>query len=387
MVMSRLFALLSLGLFVAALISSLRIRFVVNGIGGLARLYRLHHKIGLAAGIFILCHVGWELLSLPWSMARGLIFSNDPALLLAWVAVILFGIALFLSYKRNLRYSKWYFLHLLFPLSLVLAIFHAYQFRWQEPLDEALILSLGVLSGIVLMILVIGKFWNPKASGFKVKEIKQHSVNIWELQLVPQQPGTSLEKFRAGDIIYMRFLQEGFTHQLHPFSVASCRFEPTLRLYIKSLGKDTSHLQDLRLDADVQVLGPFAELRPDPARPQIWVAGGIGMAPYVGFLYCMGFEPYSKPVRVLHFISSKADQFTEAQQLLDQQTQPGLVTWQTLLTENNRLDFSPLDAAIRELGQPLILVCGPNPFMKAIREHVASLGIPKQDIKTEEFVL
>lgn len=384
---SRIFALLSLAIFTASLITPLRIRLFTRWTRGLARQFRLHHTLGLLGAFLIICHIGWELYSAPWPGAQSLIMTDDPALIVAWIAVLAFMLALVFSYATTLRYRKWYFLHMMFPLSFLLALFHSYQFRLMQPFDEAAIFALGATGIFALISIVVRKYWNPTAATLLVKDMRKLSASSWELVLRSKQPESVAHRFRAGDVVYVRFLYEGFTRSLHPFSVASCRFEPELRLYIKSLGHDTSHLQDLKIDSEIEVIGPYSELKPDSARPQVWVAGGIGIAPFVGFSHCMNFENWSYPVHLIYYMRSDKEKSIELDSLFGNSEPSNRLNIKTVLTQNDNLDFAYLDTTIRELKDPLILVCGPPPFMRAVRKHVTQLGISRHNIKTEEFVL
>lgn len=384
---SRILALLSLAIFTASLITPLRIRIFTHWTRGLARQLRLHHTLAQLAALLIICHIGWELYSAPWPGAQSLIISDDPALMVAWIAVFAFMGALACSYATTLRYRKWYSLHMLFPFSYILALFHAYQFRLIEPFDETAVFALGATGILALMSMVVHKYWNPTVAVFLVKELRKLSLSSWELVLRSKHPKSVVQQFRAGDVVYLRFLREGFTRSLHPFSVASCRFEPELRLYIKSLGHDTSHLQDLNIDSEIQLIGPYWELRPDPSRPQVWVAGGIGISPFIGFIHCMGFEKWPHPVHLIHYSSSDKEKSVELDSLWKQSGSLNHLKITNAMTPGENLDFSSLDIAILELEDPLILVCGPPLFMRAIRKHLTQLGIAKRNIKTEEFVL
>jgi ferredoxin-NADP reductase len=48
-------------------------------------------------------------------------------------------------------------------------------------------------------------------------------------------------------------------------------------------------------------------------------------------------------------------------------------------------DWERLDALLKTLAKPRIVICGPNLFMRMLREHLLGQGVSSQDITTEEF--
>lgn len=383
--MSRILALLSLLFFAASLVTAIRSRFLARLSGSLALQFHVHHWLGLLTGLALGSHVLLELWHTPPAFLGSMILTTDPPLLAGWVALLAFLVALILSYQRRLKFRNWRLGHLLFPLAFLAAGFHALVFARGESLDQwSIYLSLG-LGGLSLVILASSVFWNPDARLYSIHSLEKISPTIWELMLEPKGKASSLEPCRAGQIIYLRFLGRGFSRALHPFSVASCRLEPFLRLYIKSLGRDTSHLQDLKVHDQVEVLGPFTELKLELDREQIWIGGGIGIAPFLGFLHCTQ-TLVTPSIHVLHFISRSEEGLDNADLSRLRETAPSL-SWQNIVDEKgHRPNLERLDALLKNTNKPRIVICGPNPFMRMVRQHLRNQGISTQDIITEEFV-
>jgi predicted ferric reductase len=315
-----------------------------------------------------------------------MILTTDPPLLAAWMAVAIFVVAFIFSYQRRLKFRAWRLWHMLFPLAFCGAMYHALAFAADAWPDQAIIYGSLGLGGISLLILGLGYYWNPAARHYRIHSLEKVSPTVWELLLEPKNKRDSRESCRAGQIIYLRFLNHAFSSALHPFSVASCRLEPYLRLYIKSLGRDTSHLQDLRLQDEVEVYGPFAELKLQLDREQIWIGGGIGIAPFLGFLHCTQ-DLKTPPLHVLHFVSRPEEIVDSADVRKLRETAPSL-SWHDIVDEKGRLpNLERLDAVLKSSSRPRIVICGPNLFMRMVRQHLAKQGISPQDIITEEFIL
>jgi predicted ferric reductase len=384
--MSRILALISLFFFAVSLLTALRSRVMTRFIGSLTFQFRLHHWLGWLTALLFFAHVILELLHTPAAFRTSMILTTDPPLLAAWLAVLIFIVALILSYQRKLKFRIWRLWHMLFPLAFGGAMFHAIAFAADEWRDQLIIYGSFGLGGLSLLILGLGYFWNPVARHYKIHALEKTSATVWELLLEPKGRAVSQEPCRAGQIIYLRFLNHAFSRALHPFSVASCRLEPYLRLYIKSLGRDTSHLQDLKLHEEVEVYGPFAELKLALDREQIWIGGGIGIAPFLGFLHCTQ-ALQTPPIHVLHFISRSEEIVDNADIRRLRETAPSL-SWHNIVDEKgHRPNLERLDAVLKSSTRPRIVICGPNPFMRMIRHHLLQGGISPQDIITEEFIL
>jgi predicted ferric reductase len=354
--------------------------------GSLALQFRLHHRLAVGTALVLLAHVIWELSQTPPAFLMSMIITSDPPLLAGWLGFIIFMLAFLFSYQRQMKFRIWHSWHLLFPVAFILAAIHILAFGQEEALDQWTI-HLALAGAFVSLMTMAGTaFWNPSSRRFRIHSREKLSDSVWEFLLEPEGKASTNQSFRAGQIIYLRFLGAGFSRSLHPFSVASCCLEPYLRLYIKSLGRDTSHLQDLPLHSEVDVLGPFAELKLKLDRQQIWIGGGIGIAPFLGFLHCTQLLQ-TPPIDVLHFVS-RAEENLQSHDIEGLKSTAPALTWQTIINQAGSLPkLDALDSLLKTARQPRIVICGPNPFMRMVRRHLRSRGIAARDIITEEYKL
>ena len=92
----------------------------------------------------------------------------------------------------------------------------------------------------------------------------------------------------------------------HPFTIASAdRGDRTISFQIKALGDYTRGLAD-RLQAGTgrAVEGPYGRFdiaRRNPRAQQIWIAGGIGVTPFLAWLESLQANPGNAPAADLHY--------------------------------------------------------------------------------------
>lgn len=363
--------------FATLLLFALSFASAADGIGldrlcrSYLRQYRLHHRLGQLTMLALGAHVLVEWFSLAPEDRNMLLDWRDPAMLAAWLACIL--LLLLLSIALRYRYWRrryWLRAHWLLLAAFLLALWHAWlstrpAFRpWLLPLALPAIAWLGKY---------LPAGWWPRFSGRRAGARLthlSHDVVTLEIpaQLLPQS-------FRAGQIVQLRFLgQAGLSHQWHPFSVAACRNEPTLRLLIRQAGLDTSRLASAGEQIDVVLRGPYREWEADFTRPQLWLAAGIGIAPFIGMWHCR--QPHQAAPQILHF------------------TRPGdALDYAALLgcdcppKHYRRLDGEPDWSALHPwLSQPQMyfLLSGPSGFVNAARQYLLHAGIPRSRIVAEQ---
>lgn len=336
-------------------------------LGGFSRQHRLHHWFGLLTGALVLLHAAMELVKDP-DLA---LYFEDPFLLLGWVAFLLLLAVLGLSFLKRIHHRWWILFHWLSLLAFLAALLHGQAFLQPDPWHQWIFL-LGVALALGALLL-IGLFrW--KSHDWTVIGVESAGDGLFELALRPSRPGAST--FRAGSLVYVRFGMH-FSHNWHPFSVASCRLSPEIHLLVKNAGLDTSHLADLEAGQVVRVQGPFHEF-PDNA-DQVWIAAGAGIAPFLGMARC--FDHHRSSRAHLIFFESRPEPALESELHRLSSLHPEF-EWEAHY--GSTADLSALQGVGPEDGRE-ILICGSPPFMGKIRKHLLQRGVRSSKIHTEEF--
>lgn len=216
-----------------------------------------------------------------WSQLRG--FSVESSIW-ATVLALLLGAMVFM---KAVRYSKWLLWHKLFSVLFIILSVHS--IRLMEPADVFLplgwiniaVTAVGLWYSVLLLVRGAGREKTVKAV---VSDVRVDQ-NVTLLTVRPEKPLA----VRPGEFAFLATDGE----EKHPFSVASIRPDGTLLFAVKALGDFTTDtLPTVRAGDTVTIEGPWGAFTPaflegdaeKKPRHEVWVAGGIGIAPFYAWL-------------------------------------------------------------------------------------------------------
>ena len=286
-------ALMSLWMLLAA-----RPLWLERPLGGLDRIYRLHKWSGILAIGFGASHWLLKLSSdiikpligsagrLPKIKYTGLLevlrkLGDDMGEWALYAALAMLVITLW----RRFPYHLWRHLHRVMPVLYLMLAFHAALLAppayWTQPVGAlmAVFFVIGVIASIISLTGMIGRRRQVTASVVAVKD--EGDVTELTCQLDEQW-----HAHRPGQFAFITFDRiEG----AHPFTIASAeRGDRTITFFIKALGDFTRCIaQKIEVGQPVTVEGPYGRFQLDRhsrKRSQIWVAGGVGVTPFIAWL-------------------------------------------------------------------------------------------------------
>lgn len=119
---------------------------------------------------------------------------------------------------------------------------------------------------------------------YRISEIQEPSSGTKVFRLLPLD-GPNL-KYVPGQFVFLHVLDKaGNTVAKNPYSLASSPDEPCLELCIKMRhGHLTSMLESIQSGAVVGIEGPFGHFGYEGEGQAAFVAGGAGIAPFIGML-------------------------------------------------------------------------------------------------------
>jgi predicted ferric reductase len=175
----------------------------------------------------------------------------------------------------------------------------------------------------------------------------------------------------------------------HVFTVASSPTSETLRFYIRDLGDWTSRLAAADLvGAKATVEGPYGHFRPlpdEPGRRVVWVAGGVGITPFLAAADDLPVAPESERPTLAYCVRHADDAIAVGRlRAADQEGRIRLRIFES--SSDGRFDPSTSLARLTDDGSlrgAHVAVCGPSSLVVAVAEAAHRAGAA--DVETEDF--
>lgn len=353
-----------------------RARWVENIFGGLDKMYLIHRRSGVIAVFLLLAHF----IVVP----RDLIAFNvgKPLGFYAFV-LILIGVIISAApiFKKKIPYHKWINIHKLMGIFYVLGVVHGI-------LVDSLIKELPITRIYVFGMAFIGvaawfykaflyPFFNKKLK-YSISEIRDLASDTTELTISSWSDDL---KFKAGQFAFFTFPSIHRKEQ-HPFTISSHPHEEDLRITIKGLGDYTQNLSSkLIVGQDVLVEGPYGKFSSAYAkeREQIWIAGGIGITPFLSLIK----DYYTQKVILYWCVSEKKEAHyqKELEDISERNPLFEFILWES----NQRGHLTIEDLSIREFQNKSFFICGPQALKENIIKQLRQEGVASKHIYDEEF--
>lgn len=369
--------------------------------GGLTRLWRLHHRLGLASFLLILAHpLLMALARAPLSPAAmlGALLPTDGslrgwALAAGWIGLL--AMMAFLAPSFQLfglpEYQRWKALHFVSGLAMVAALVHALPLTGSLAPAAAAVLwgSLGTLAvGVFLWRALAGRAVLRKP--WRVVENRALADRVAQLFLEPENGGPPLVH-EPGQFVYLTPHDPGLRagrDEEHPYTISSAPGAPRLEITVKALGDSSSALLDVAEGSRASVEGPYGGfLPPRPGgRRQLWIGGGIGITPFVSAARSRAAASGSRGDTVLINCANDPTRayFLEALQAAGAEDE-SLAVVPHYFAREGPLDRDFVLAHCADAASREWFVCGPPVLLDVARRVARGLGVPRSRIHEEGF--
>ncbi|MBK7563325.1 MAG: ferric reductase-like transmembrane domain-containing protein [Propionivibrio sp.] len=375
--------LFSIFLMSLSMLLATRPAWLEKPLGGLDRIYRLHKwsgilAIGFGASHWLIKQSGGLIKTLIGAQGRlpkirytGLLevlreFAADlgePALYIVLAMLVI-------TLWRRFPYHIWRHLHRIMPVLYLMLAFHATMLAppayWSQPVGAllAVVLAVGVVASVIVLAGLIGRRRQVNGSVVSVK----NEGDVTELTCRLDEQWKS---HRAGQFAFVTF---DWIEGAHPFTIASAdRGDRVITFYIKALGNYTQDLaQRVRAGQKVKIEGPYGCFQLDrnnPGSRQIWVAGGVGVTPFLSWLESLQTHPAEARDADLHYCTRnrEGDPFVARLQALCAAL-PGIRLYVHSDRHGDVLTADSLKLAEGQQKKAEVWFCGPSGLANALKK-------------------
>lgn len=411
-------AMMSLGMVLA-----LRLPVIESLIGGLDLHYRLHKWVGISTALFGLAH--WLIkLGPKWlvknGFADGLLFKTPsdvigffaesnpltPARSFAkdlgeWAIYAMLVLVVLALWKR-FPYRAFFKTHRLMAILYIALVFHSVvlfgEVGWTTPVGifMAVLMAIGCVgAGISLM----GKVGAQHRTTGRVTAVMEHAKDrVLEVHI---NLSNGWHGHEAGQFAFVTFdPKEG----AHPFSISSpWRNDGEVVFHIKALGDYTSKLPaNIHTGQSVTVEGPYGRFKFDPypvlqqveydVPHQVWIAGGIGITPFLSRLHMISEssksnqpsqKPFTLPITLYYCTRIHDSSFVND---LNRLSEKAHITLHIIASgRDHPLTANRIKQEIPNWLSAHFWFCGPASLGQSLREDLVSQGLKNSDFHQELF--
>ena len=384
----------ALGLFVGAtsillmswsFLLALRVRWMEPLFGGLDRMYRVHRWAGTLAVVAMFLHTTLEP-EIDGGIRGAAKSLADGAEELAGVAEVLLYVLVAISLIRWVPYRYWRLTHKLLGVPYLFACWHF--FTAEKPYANGS--GWGWWFGVWMVAGAAAFVWRVVVGDGLLRGVPHRVVSTTvvgpALEVSLQPEGRRRVHHRAGQFAFIR-VQLPWLGEPHPFTIASRPDDPHLRFVIGAFGDWSQRLQQAPLvGARVLVDGPYGRFRPlAPGRPVLWVAGGVGITPFLAATGTLQSEPDAARRPTLVYSVTARDRAIALAEL-EQAAAEGRINLSLHVSqEGTRLVPSQLAAIVGrdDLRGVHVSVCGPARLVSAVA--IAATALHASRVHREEF--
>jgi predicted ferric reductase len=218
-----------------------------------------------------------------------------------------------------------------------------------------------------------------------VDAVKHPNASSTEVTLRAKR--NPIKKQRAGQFLFVRFPGDKTLNESHPFTISSAPSEDVLRLTIKASGDFTRYLfHNLQAGMDAVIEGAYGMFDYKTGSPrQIWIAGGIGLTPFLSFLRDMDGN-LKHDVNFYYTVRHPEEALFRDEIEAAAYKNPRLKTHVRFSATDGSLTVEEIvKGAGGDLRDYDIYLCGPLPMIQAFTRKFQELGVSGKNIHYEEF--
>ncbi|WP_170545401.1 ferredoxin reductase family protein [Ruegeria arenilitoris] len=358
---------------------STRLPGIEHLFGGLDRVYILHKWTGIVAMGAVLMHdtIGAEMRGLGRETAL-----NDFAESLGEISLYGLLLLVLISVATFIPYHLWKWSHKAMGALFAVGALHFFLITKPFAMTDPAGLYTGsfCVAGIVAYLWMLLPHRLRPSYRYKIAKLETTGGAL-AITLAPKGKGI---RPLPGQFGVLRFTGAGI-NEPHPFSFSKIDYDGTVCVTVKALGDFTSTLDKvLRIGQRVRVAGPFGKFRYAGKGPEVWIAGGIGITPFL--VWAENLKAESEPVDLFYCIKSRtvAPHLSEIEKLAA--CRPNLTLHIVASGEGQRISAEMISNAVGPgLSRAKVSFCGPRSLQEALKKGLKHYGVENRQFQNEEF--
>lgn len=361
---------------------------------GLDRMFVWHRILGEMMTILIGVHVVTGIVA--WAGGGDYfgaikdLTGREAYMALASVGALLIGVVTvssLASVRRQVSYETWYFIHLGSYFGFAMSFGHQIV-QGKVFAHDAVARWIWILLHVAVILLLVVRRWGTTIRStlnpLRVAEMRQVSPDTVSVRLAGR--GLASVEASPGQFFLLRPLRARWWWQTHPFSLSAAPSTAGLRFTIKRRGDGSAAITALPIGAKVAVEGPYGTCTTDSVgdRKVLFIVGGVGVAPARAMLETMTTDNQpimlfraTNPQDLIHLDEVRSLIASRAGQLRT------LVGSSASLAVKDPFSARRLRAAVPDLHERTVIVCGPERLVWAARSGLRAAGVPSSEIHFE----
>ncbi len=399
--------ILSIILMSVSMLLAIRPVIIESYLNGLDKLYKLHKWIGISGFTFGIIH--WIITQLPkWMTMLGIlerkgrpprpnvIFDNVIQQFFQtqrgfaesigeWAFYIFSALIIITLAKKIFSYTKFIKTHHIMAIIYLVLVWHSIVLLkftyWNSTIGIILagFITTGSISAIIVLLHKIGK---RRTHLGNIKNIKiNEESKIITLSLTLDTPITH----KSGQFAFLTLNEK---EGAHPFTISSAgnkTNQTELEFKIKKLGDYTNtFVETIKIGDHVKVEGPYGKFTLNGEKKhQIWIAGGIGITPFLSKLKELSDHKLSSNI-YLFYTTKIPDPFL-IEELKKYAANTGIKLHISIDEHDGLLTADKIIKMIPAWKQADIWFCGPETFGNVLKHDFIKNGLQKKNYHVELF--
>lgn len=366
---------------------STRAKWAEPFFGGLDRMYITHRRVSTTAFLLLFVH----LLTVPISI-NDMRIGNYIAIIAftGIVSIVLVTLAPRIPFLSSLltggTYDGWKKLHRFIGIFFILGFIHSLTIKALDALIAITWVQMFFILGTAsyLYTEIFGGFFK-KFVPYTVETVKHPNPSTTEVTLRPRK--APIKRQRAGQFLFVHFPRDRVLSESHPFTISSAPHEDVLRLTIKASGDFTRYLfSNLKPNTDAIIDGAYGMFNyKTGGQKQIWLAGGIGITPFLSFIRDMDGS-LAHDVDLYYTVRHPEEALFVEEIQAAAGKNPRLKAHVRFSAREGSLTIDHiLGNTVGNIKEYHVYLCGPLPMIQAFEKKFLELGLSQNQIHYEEF--